>query len=82
MLIGKENNPYKIYNAKLLQSYNYKWEFCYIPYKLTYKTGLQPVSRPVEKVHYFEGWGVGAKYLANKTLQIDKHTGMAVMPDA
>ena len=25
------------------------------------KTGLQPVSRPVEQVYYFEGWGVGAK---------------------
>ena len=25
------------------------------------KTGLQPVSRPVELVHYSEGWGVSAK---------------------
>ena len=25
------------------------------------KTGLQPVSRPVELVYYFEGWGVSAK---------------------
>ena len=24
------------------------------------KTGLQPVSRPVELVYYSEGWGVGA----------------------
>ena len=25
------------------------------------KTGLQPVSRPVELVQYTEGWGVGVK---------------------
>ena len=25
------------------------------------KTGLQPVSRPVERVHYFGGWIEGAK---------------------
>ena len=46
------------------------------------KTGLQPISRPVEQVHYFEGWGVSAKSLAAKTLQTDKHTGLAVVPDA
>ena len=46
------------------------------------KTGLQPASRPVEQVHYFEGWDVGAKSLAGKTLQTDKHTGLAVVPDA
>ena len=27
------------------------------------KTGLQPVSRPVEKVPLFKGWGVGTKSL-------------------
>ena len=26
-------------------------------------TGLQPVSRPVERVHYLGGWVEGAKYL-------------------
>ena len=46
------------------------------------KTGLQPVSRPLEQVLYFEGWGVGAKSLDDKTLQTDKHTGLAVVPDA
>ena len=46
------------------------------------KTGLPPVSRPVELVRYSEGWGVGAKSLAAKTLQRDKHTGLAVVPDA
>ena len=25
------------------------------------KTGLQPVSRPVDQVHYFGGWVEGAK---------------------
>ena len=29
----------------------------------TNKTGLQPVSRPVEQVHYFGGWVEGAKSL-------------------
>ena len=33
------------------------------------KTGLQPVSRPVELVHYFEGWGVGAKLTLCKALK-------------
>ena len=33
---------------------------CYLKIGIN-KTGLQPVSRPVEQVHYFEGWGVGAK---------------------
>ena len=32
----------------------------FIQYK-TNKTGLQTVSRPMEQVDYFEGWGVGAK---------------------
>ena len=27
------------------------------------KTGLQPVSRPVEQVHYYGGWVEGAKSL-------------------
>ena len=27
------------------------------------KTGLQPVSRPVERVHYFGGWVEGEKFL-------------------
>ena len=27
------------------------------------KTGLQPVSRPVEQVHYFRGWVESAKYI-------------------
>ena len=27
------------------------------------KTGLQPVSRPVEQVHYFGGWVKGTKSL-------------------
>ena len=48
---------------------------------LNNKTGLQPVSRPVEQVHYFECCGVGAKSLAAKTLQTDKHTRLAVVPD-
>ena len=25
------------------------------------ETDLQPVLKPVEQVHYFEGWGVSAK---------------------
>ena len=29
---------------------------------------FQPVSRPVEQVHYFEGWGVGAKSTFCKVL--------------
>ena len=46
------------------------------------KTGLQPVSRPVELVHYSEGWGVSAKSLVAKTLQTVTHTEPAVVPDA
>ena len=46
------------------------------------KTGLQPVSRPLEQVLYFEGCGVGAKSLDDKTLQTGKHTGLSVVPDA
>ena len=30
---------------------------------MTNKTGLQPVSRPVEQVHYFGGWVNGSKSL-------------------
>ena len=30
-------------------------------YLLYNKTGLQPVPRPVQQVHYFEGWVEGAK---------------------
>ena len=59
---------------------------CYLKIGIN-KTGLQPVSRPVEQVHYFEGWGVVqsklcTKSLAAKTLQTDKQTGLAVVPDA
>ena len=42
------------------------WEmFC----NISNKTGLQPVSRSVEQVHYFEGWGVGAKPTLCKVLR-------------
>ena len=33
---------------------------CYLKIGIN-KTDLQTVSRPVEQVQYFEGWGVGAK---------------------
>ena len=36
----------------------------------------------MELVRYSEGWGLGAKSLAAKTLQTDKHTEQAVMADA
>ena len=39
------------------------------------KTGLQPVSRPVEQVHYFGGWLEGAKSLCAKTLLADGRGG-------
>ena len=32
-------------------------------FKFKNKTGLQPVSRPVEQVYYFGGWVEGAKSL-------------------
>ena len=42
--------------------------------RLKWNEGVtNPVLRPVEQVHYFEGWGVGAKSLAAKTLQIDNY---------
>ena len=46
-------------------------------------TVLQPVSRPVERVNYFGRWVEGAKQpFEAKTLHADKHTGLAVVPDA
>ena len=42
---------------------------------ITNKTGLQPVSRPVELVHYFGGWLEGAKSLCAKTLLVDRSGG-------
>ena len=35
----------------------------------------------MEQVHYFGGWVEGVKSLAAKTLQTDKHKGLAA-PDA
>ena len=43
------------------------------------KTGLQPVSRPVEACG---GWVQGAKLQGGKALQMYKYTGLAVAPDA
>ena len=41
------------------------------------KTGLQPVSRPVELVHYSEGWGVGAKSTLRKAFLAGKNVHFA-----
>ena len=38
------------------------------------KTGLLPVSRPVEKVPLFKGWGVGTKSLVVNAGQTDRQT--------
>ena len=38
------------------------------------KTGLQPVTRYVKQVPYFEGWGVGARSLGAKDAQTDRQT--------
>ena len=48
----------------------------YLQYK-TNKTGLQPVSRPVELVHYSEGWGVGAKSTLRKAFLAGKNVHFA-----
>ena len=48
---------------------------------IKYKTGLQPVSRPVEQVHKFEGWVEGTESLWAKALQTDNHSGLAAVPD-
>ena len=45
------------------------------PQTILNKTGLQPLSRPVEQVHYFGGWVEGAKSLCAKTLQADRSGG-------
>ena len=49
---------------------SYQFAVCYIMYKIVVlcpqslnKTGLQPVSRTCEQVHYFGGWVEGAKSL-------------------
>ena len=39
------------------------WLHC----RLQNKTGLQPVSRPGELVHYFGGWVEGASKQTNRT---------------
>ena len=38
------------------------------------KTGLQPVSRPVEQVHYFGGWEVSEKSSLFKVLSCQDFT--------
>ena len=42
------------------------------------KTGLQHVSRPVEQIHYFEGWVEGANPFVQRPC---RQTGV-VVPDA
>ena len=46
------------------------------------KRGLQPVSRPVEQVHYFGGCVEGESPFGAKALQTDNHTGLVAVPDA
>ena len=43
--------------------------FLKYPASLENKTGLQPVSRPVELVHYLKGWGFVQSPLDAKTVQ-------------
>ena len=42
------------------------------------KTGLQPVSRPVEKVHYFKRWGWVFGSTSGTDIQTNEETGLAV----
>ena len=41
-------------------------------------TGSQPVSRPMEQVHYFGGWVEQLSPFGAKYLHADKDTGLAV----
>ena len=73
MLLGEEVQKYENNSSKL--------NITSIPITHENQTGLQPVSRPVEQAHYFEGWVKGCKSpFCAKALNMDKNTGLVVAP--
>ena len=71
-------NEYYIQTERRKLTQQTKWEMIHPlsppPHPILKTTGLQPVSRSVEQVPYFEGWGVGAKSLGVKAVQTERQT--------
>ena len=54
----------RLYSKEIdLQAFNVPGSMILFANNNSNKTGLQPVSRPVEQVHYFGGWVEGTKSL-------------------